>query len=315
MKIVVTGALGFIGRNLYDYLVNKGFKVLALDLQIKDFDDYVRADVTNFYELWKIFKENKDIEFIIHLAGEVGRILGEEYPQKMIYVNSIGTLNIIQLALEYKAKLIYFSTSEIYGKKFDEKIVEEEDAYNISPFMLTNIYSISKFFGEAIVNHYVKNYGLMAVGVRPFMIYGPGVYPNKYKSAIDQFIYNALNNKPLIVHKDSLRAWCYIDDFIEGIYLILTKHIFKDKLYEVYNIGSQEYISTEELAIKILNLLNKSLDLIKLIDLPSRFISKQKKFSMDKIISLGYKPKVSLEQGLLKVIEWYKSILNYNEVK
>lgn len=315
MKILITGALGFIGQNLYNFLTKKGIKVIALDLHIRDSEDYIRADITEFYDLWKVFKENPDIDFIIHLAGEVGRILGEEYPHKMVYVNAIGTINIIKLALEYRSKLIYFSTSEIYGRKFDEKMVSENDALDISPFMLTNIYSISKFFGEVLVNHYVENYGLKAVCIRPFMIYCPGVFPNKYKSAIDQFIYNALKNKPLIVHENSLRAWCYIDDFIEGVYLVLTKHEFKEGLFEAYNIGTQEYIYTKDLAIKILNILNKPLDLIKIVQMPTKFVSKEKRFSIDKILSLGYKPKVSIDQGLLKVIEWHKSINNSDEWK
>lgn len=310
MKILVTGALGFIGKRLFNALKEEGYEVSGIDLIIADYDDYIRADITYFEDVWNLFKKSNGFDMVIHLAGEVGRLNGEEYPQRMIYVNEIGTLNLIKMCLEYNSKLVYFSTSEIYGKLFDEKEVREEDFNLLSPSMVTNIYAMSKLFGEGLVNHYVRNYGLLAVGIRPFMVYGPGIaVASKYKSAIDQFVYNALNNKPFTVHKGSERAWCYVDDFVDGVIKIIKKHNFRKGIYEAYNVGTQEYIPTEELAKLILELTGKPYDLMKIVDLPDKFISGRKRFSNEKLRNLGWQQKVPLREGLKEVIKWYGGIL------
>ncbi len=307
MKILVTGAMGFIGKYMIRALKNHGYDVTGIDLAIADSENYVRADITYFEDVWRIFKESNGFDVVLHLAGEVGRLNGEEYPQRMIYVNEIGTLNLLQLCLEYNSKLVYFSTSEIYGKLFDEKEVCEEDFSIIGPDMVTNVYAMSKLFGEGIVNHYVKNYNLLAVGIRPFMIYGPGVAASKYKSAIDQFVYNSLNNKPFVVHQGSERAWCYIDDFIDAILKIVENHSFTHSVYESYNVGTQEYISTEDLANLILELTGAPSNLMQIAQLPEKFISGRKRFSNKKLRDLGWEQKVLLRQGLQEVIKWYKS--------
>ena len=309
MKILVTGALGFIGKRLFAALKKEGYDVLGIDLVIADYDDYIRADITYFEDVWKQFKENNGFDMVIHLAGEVGRLNGEEYSQRMIYVNEVGTLNLIKMCLEYNTKLMYFSTSEIYGTLFDEKEVVEEDFQILSPAKVTNIYAMSKLFGEGIVNHYVKNYGLLAVGIRPFMVYGPGILASKYKSAIDQFVYNALNGKPFVVHRGSERAWCYVDDFVNGVITILKNHNFREKVYEAYNVGTQEYIATVELAKLTLELTGRSSDLMQVVELPDRFISGRKRFSNEKLRKLGWEQRVPLKEGLKKVIEWYRGMM------
>ncbi|WP_372590431.1 NAD(P)-dependent oxidoreductase [Fervidobacterium pennivorans subsp. carthaginiensis] len=309
MKILITGALGFIGKRLFSALKEQKHNVLGVDLVIADYDDYIRADITYFEDVWKQFKDNNGFDMVIHLAGEVGRLNGEEYPQRMVYVNEIGTLNLIKMCLEYNTKLVYFSTSEVYGTLFDEKEVKEEDFYVLSPSRVTNVYAMSKLFGEGLVRHYVKNYGLLAVGIRPFMVYGPGIIASRYKSAIDQFVYNALKNKPFTVHKGSERAWCYVDDFVNGVITIINKHEFKLGTYEAYNVGTQEYIATEDLAKLVLELTGKPSELMKIVELPDKFISGRKRFSNEKLRALGWQQSVPLREGLQKVINWYKGMV------
>lgn len=311
-KILITGALGVIGVFLYDSLKKDGFEIIGIDQKITDYSDYIRADVTHFEDLWKVFKKEK-ISTVIHLAGEVGRLIGEEYPQRMVYVNNVGLLNIISLCLEYNSRLIYFSTSEVYGKLFNEgKEVKEEDIeLKGNPFITTNIYALSKLYGEAIVKHYVDNYGLKALTIRPFMVYGPGEYPNRYRSAISIFVYNALNNKPITVHKGAIRAWCYISDFIDGVKLLLDYPITEK--YEAFNIGSDEYHTMEEVANIIIEEVGGDFENLKIIDPPSKFLSLVKRFSIEKIKNLGYKPKISFREGVREVIKWQKEVLkNYS---
>ena len=303
-KIFVTGALGFIGSYLIPYLTRQGHKVISSDVHVRDYADYVRADVTSFEDLYKIFKE-KNIDQVIHMAGEVGRMVGEEHPQKMMYVNNIGTLNLIKMCLEYNAKLVYFSTSEVYGRLFDMgRPVKEEDLEKGSVFTTTNIYAMSKLFGEAIVKHYVENYRLNAVTIRPFMVYGPGEYPSKYRSALINFVDSALRGERVTVHKGTKRAWCYISDFINGLYLVMQQP-FSGK-YETFNIGSDEYHTMEETAHMVIEECSAESNLIETVEPPKRFLSLNKMFSIEKIRAFGYEPIISLKEGIHKVTKWQR---------
>jgi len=303
-KIFVTGALGFIGIYLIPYLNGQEHKVISSDVHVRDYADYVRADVTSFEDLYKIFRR-ENIDQVIHMAGEVGRMVGEEHPQKMMYVNNIGTLNLIKLCLEYNTKLVYFSTSEVYGRLFDKgEAVKEEDLEKGSVFTTTNIYAMSKLFGEAIVRHYVENYGLNSVTIRPFMVYGPGEHPSKYRSALINFVNSALNGETITVHKGAERAWCYVSDFVNGVHLAMQQPFSGE--YEAFNIGSDEYHTMEEVARMVVQECDANDNQIKIIEPPNKFLSLTKKFSIEKIRHAGYAPKVSLEEGIHRVAEWQR---------
>jgi len=303
-RIFITGALGTIGSFLVPYLKKRDYNILSTDIQVRDYSDYVRADITHFEDLWNIFNKEK-IDLVIHMAGEVGRINGEEHPQKMVYVNDVGTLNLIKICLEYKCRLVYFSTSEVYGHLFNkEKPVKEEEIDKTSAFITTNIYALSKLFGEALVRHYVENYALNAVTIRPFMIYGPGEYPSSYRSAICNFVYKALTNKKITVHKGAIRAWCYVSDFVKGVKLVMEQP-FKGK-YSAFNIGSDEFHTMEEVAKIIIRECKGNNSQIEIVRPPQKFLSLVKKASIEKARAIGYNPKVSLKEGVKKVIEWQK---------
>lgn len=304
-KIFVTGALGFIGSYLVPYLRHQGLQVVGSDVHVRDYDDYVRADITLFEDLYRIF-EKENIDAVIHMAGEVGRMVGEEHPQKMLYVNNVGTLNLIKLCLEHKCRLIYFSTSEVYGRLFDKgKPVEEEDLEKEgSIFVTTNVYAMSKLFGESIVKHYVENYGLNAVTVRPFMVYGPGEYPSRYRSALTNFVHSVLKGQKITVHEGAERAWCYVSDFVRGVFLVM-KYPFSGK-YEAFNIGSDEHHTMRDVAKMIIEECNGNYDQIKMVKPPSKFLSVGKRFSIEKAKSIGYKPEVPLREGIRRVVDWQK---------
>jgi len=223
-----------------------------------------------------------------------------------MYVNNIGTLNIIKLCMEYNCRLVYSSTSEVYGRLFERgKPVKEDDLEEEgSIFVTTNIYAMSKLFGEAIVRHYVENYGLNAVTIRPFMIYGPGEHPSKYRSAISNFVYSALTGEKITVHRGTERAWCYISDFLEGVFLVM-KHHFSGK-YEAFNIGSDEYHTMEEVAKMVIAECGANSGQIEIIEPPEKFLSLSKRFSIEKIRLLGYESKVSLTEGIHRVAEWQR---------
>ncbi|WMJ81123.1 NAD(P)-dependent oxidoreductase [Clostridium sp. MB40-C1] len=317
--ILVTGGLGFIGKKLVEKLKleYKDYKVVVLDQYIRDYDDYIRSDIIDFGELYSNIKRmNGDIKCIIHAASEVGRINGEEHPWKMIDSSVKGTLNLINIALENNSKFIYFSTSEVYGDIFDEKEVVEEDMLKVSPLTLNNVYAMSKLFGESLVRHYVKNYGLKGLSIRPFMVYGSGVYSSKYKSALDIFIWNLINKREITVDDNCIRSWCHVDDFVNGLLLVIKNHDFNKNVYEAYNIGNnKEYKTIEETAYFIAKELGTDINLIRKQQFDGKFKSQSKYFNTEKLDKFGFKPEVSIEQGISEMIEWYKSVKGMEEKK
>jgi nucleoside-diphosphate-sugar epimerase len=306
MTILVTGSEGSIGQRLTQTLRDLGHEVISADYYLKDQTGYEKVDITRFEEVIRVFRGPYQIDLVLHLAGEVGRLNGEMFPQRMVHVNELGTLNLIQACVEHGTRLIFFSTSEIYGNLGSDIKMSEHLAEEI-PLEQTNIYAISKFNAERYIKHFHRNYGLKAAIIRPFMIYGPGEYPGKYRSAISNFIFRALTGQELEVHRGTRRAWTYIDDFIQGVLLILEKHDF-DHL-EAYNIGSDEEHDTEEVA-KIILEETKSSSQIRIIDPPKQFFTPVKIGDFQKIHSLGFRCRFSLREGIRSTITWQRKVLN-----
>ena len=234
--ILITGNKGFIGSKLQKHFSSLGYTVKGIDREndIRENLDFSGVDV------------------VIHCGAEISRLYGEEQPKKMLDTNLLGTLNIVKECVKHRCKLVNFSTSEVYGLSLLEgDNFKEEEIERVGLFKMTNIYGMSKYMAEAVVRHFVNNYGLQAVSVRPFMVYGSGQIPTKYRSALDQFIVSAIQNKTLNVHRGSSRAWCNVYDFVKAIELIVRKHKFKG--YEAYNIGTDEYCSMESVAKKVIS--------------------------------------------------------------
>lgn len=287
MKILITGAKGFIGSKLSVHLKKK-HEVYTLDQYISDEENYFRSDVSIFYDLKDIF-EKTSFDLVIHLAAECGIENCEEHVEKSIRTNIVGTYNIIKLCQENKIKLIYFSTSEIYGDLDKDKMSED---INISLLQPRNHYALQKLFGEKMIIKELKDY----IIVRPFMVYGVGENLNKYRSVISKFINLSQKNCELPVHKDSYRSWTHIDDFIEAIEILI-----ESKSIGTYNVGNDEnIISIEDLAKIIINKLNRGK--IILTDVPS-VRTKYKIGDFTKLKKLGFKPKINLEIGVDEIIK------------
>lgn len=287
MKILITGAKGFIGSKLSVHLKKK-HEVYTLDQYISDEENYFRSDVSIFYDLKDIF-EKTSFDLVIHLAAECGIENCEEHVEKSIRTNIVGTYNIIKLCQENKIKLIYFSTSEIYGDLDKDKMSED---INISLLQPRNHYALQKLFGEKMIIKELKDY----IIVRPFMVYGVGENLNKYRSVISKFINLSQKNCELPVHKDSYRSWTHIDDFIEAIEILI-----ESKSIGTYNVGNDEnIISIEDLAKIIINKLNRGK--IILTDVPS-VRTKYKIGDFTKLKKLGFKPKINLGIGVDEIIK------------
>jgi dTDP-glucose 4,6-dehydratase len=198
-------------------------------------------------------------------------------------------------------RFVNFSTSEVFG--IHAFRVDEKAPTNLQPVGEARwTYSVSKLAGEHLTYSYHKQYGLRAVTVRPFNVYGPGQVG---EGAIHHFVVRAIRNEPLIIHGDGdqIRSWCYIDDMVDGILLCLEK---EEAIGEVFNIGNPRgTITILGLAEKVIQLAGSSSQIVhvpkKYVDVELRIPSIEKARTL-----LGFEPKVDLNEGIKRTIEWYK---------
>lgn len=304
MAVLITGGLGVIGRRLTEHLRERGYDVKVTDVAVRKTDDYQRADVTRYEELTEVFRR-WPIEHVFHLAGEVGRENGEQFPRRCVDINVSGTLNLIQLALEYDARLYFASTSEIYGELGETKLHEElETTTVLEPH---NCYGMSKLQAEHYLRHFTKSQGLKATSMRFFMCYGPGEYPDPYRSAMTNFIHNVRHDQPINVHRGTARSWCYIDDIVAGCRALMER--WDGKSYEAYNIGRSDPLPTTEVAEMICDLLGKPRDLIQLSE-PGPLVTRVKNASFAKAKEeLGWEAQIDLREGVERTIAWHTATL------
>jgi len=296
MKTLITGGLGFIGSHLEPILKLHGHEVYITDRTRINRKNYLRGDICDYSRMEQIFEEIKP-DLVVHLAAMVSRKESEETPFMAIQTNVDGTLNIAKLAQKYKCRIIYSGSSEEYGTAFNSGIpVTEETPFGYP----TSIYSMTKRMSEEIIQYFAEFKGVTATTIRFFMLYGPGENPNGYRSAMIQFIDAAICGTPLIVHKGTERQWCYITDAIEAVVLIVERK--QQTAYEVFNIGSEETITTENLAYKIGSLTGSKSD-ITLIP-PEETIIPVKLADFTKSLDvLGWMPKTTLDIGIRKIIK------------
>ena len=294
MRIMVTGSRGVIGQSLVPRLRYEGHRVIEFDKRIQD-----QYDVQNRGFLHK-FVGACQPNIIIHMAAQVGRLTAEYDPKEAFRTNIEGTYNVIDACHQSGARLINFSTSEVYGHNsvFGDPDVLEQNG----------IYGISKLSAEAIVKHYVMVADLKALSIRPFMVYGPHEMPNgQYRSAVSNFIDTAMNDGTIEAHEGCVRSWCYIDDFMDGLLLLIEKHKFEYKEYCAFSIGTEEYRTMEECAQIVIDTVGSGRYIVKPV--PAKLVSAVKKANFDYMHSLGFEPKVGLEEGIRRTYEWMRGEL------
>ncbi|HOJ30696.1 MAG TPA: GDP-mannose 4,6-dehydratase [bacterium] len=314
-KFFITGGSGFIGSNLIKKLVNFN-NIVVYDnlsrnaLKQSEFLTHpnlhiIQGDILD-YEFLKTHI-SQDINFVIHMAAIAGVDNVIKNPTKTIEVNMVGTYNILKAIKELNLfdrieRFVNFSTSEVFG--INAFRAEEEAPINLQPVGEARwTYAVSKLTAEHLTHGYHRQFGLKTVTLRPFNIYGPGQVG---EGAIHQFVIRAIRNEPITIHGegDQIRSWCYIDDMIAGILLCLEK---EQATGEVFNIGNPKgTITILSLAEKIIQLAESSSPVLHVstphVDVNLRIPSINK--AREK---LGFEPKVNLNDGIKKTIEWYKS--------
>jgi len=300
MKILVTGGLGVVGQPLVQELRKRGHNVWVTDLFNHHNPQYVKCDVGEFRQLQEVF-ETTEFDYVYHLAAEFGRHNGEDFYERMWKSNVIGTKNIIRMQEKKGFRMIFSSSSEIYG---DYQDVMKEDVPDRQPIRQLNDYAISKWVNEQQIMNSANRFGTETVRLRLFNSYGPGEYYSPYRSAVCIFVYRALYNMSYTVYTENRRSLTYMDDMVNAMANVINRF----KLGEVYNISGDHNVTMKEVSDAILEIIGKDDSLV-------NYESVEKHNALNKIADntkakkdLDYRTSISLEEGLRKTIEWQKKV-------
>jgi dTDP-glucose 4,6-dehydratase len=299
-RILVTGSKGTLGRPLVHELKRRGHEVWQIDLQHQPDENYIRADVSSYRQLERVFEH--DYDYVYHLAAEFGRINGEEYYDTLWKTNVIGTRNILEWQKKKKFRLIFASSSEIYGDKHADILSEDIPLYH--SIIQQNDYAVTKWVNEIQCMNFEKRFGSEIVRLRFFNAYGPGEYYHNYRSVVCLFCYRALHDLPYTVYQNYYRVFMYIDDFTPTLANVVDNFVPG----EVYNIGGHEFRGVEELSSIILDYLG--LDDSNVTYLPEDVHNVQNKRPdiTRARQAFGHDPKIILEEGVPRNIEWMRRV-------
>jgi len=296
--ILVTGGLGAVGSPLVKELETRGYNVWVADLPWNERERYYRVDVSEYRQLERIF-EDHEFDYVYHLGAEFGRKNGEDFYETMWQSNAVGTKNMLRLQQEHDFRMIFSSSSEIYGDYDD---VMEESVPHEKPLRQLNDYAISKWVNEMQILNSADRHGTETVRVRLFNTYGPGEYYSEYRSVIAKFCYKALHDEPYHVYDDHHRSFTYVGDTVNTLANIVGNF----KSGEVYNIASTDYKNIKELSDIILDYLDKDDSKVEYRG-REEHNTLNKKASIDKTKrDLDHDPSTPLEVGIPKTIEWMR---------
>jgi dTDP-glucose 4,6-dehydratase len=309
MRVLVTGAAGFLGSHLCDRLLAQGHRVVGMDnvltgspaniahLRTQPAFQFVMHDVTNFIEL------QGPLDGVLHFASPASPVDYLEYPIQTLKVGSLGTHKALGLARAKRARFLLASTSEVYG---DPLVHPQPEGYwgNVNPVGPRGVYDEAKRFAEAMAMAYHRYHGLDTRIARIFNTYGPRMRPSDGR-VVSNFIVQALKGEPLTVYGDGsqTRSFCYVNDLIEGI-----TRLFENGDSEPTNLGNPHEFTVRELAERILALTGSRSPIVEKplpVDDPK---VRQPDIARARA-ALGWEPVVPLEDGLRRTIEYFRGIV------
>ena len=307
MKILVTGGNGFIGHNLVKDLLSKGHRVFVIDLApIKFKHENLTFIKKSVEDDLRFNMANCDV--IYHLAALLGVETSDKNPLRTLNVNIDGTVNVFRCALDAGIKkVVYSSSSEVYGEAREIPLKED------SPKAPVSVYGVSKLTAEMYAQAYSQEHGLNINPVRLFNVYGPG---QGYDWVIPIFIRNVLNDENPMVFGDGsqIRCFTFIEDVVNGMQVVMDK----GKFGEAYNIATDQPISMKGLAELAIKISGKNLKpIIKGFGIETRKREREimkRVPSIEKLKSLGWSPRVKIEEGLRITYNWYKENLGKEEL-
>ncbi|UZJ77357.1 UDP-glucuronic acid decarboxylase family protein [Fictibacillus sp. KU28468] len=312
-KIIITGVAGFLGYQLAETLLSEGCCIIGIDnLSTGRVQNIVKLNANPNFTFIKLdvcsdnlfpLKEITDIDQIYHLASPASPKYYQHYPFETIEINTIGTKNMLELTKTHNAKMVYLSTSEVYG---DPEIHPQTEDYrgNVNTWGPRACYDEGKRLGEVFCYLYHSLFGVKIKVARIFNTYSAGLR-NDDGRVISNFVNQAIKGEEITVYGDGSqsRSFCYVDDTIRAIMLMMKNDAANG---EIINIGNPNEITVLNLAKLIKELTNSSSDIV-FLPLP-KDDPKQRRPNIDKAKKiLDWEPKVSLEEGLQRTINVYKS--------
>ena len=307
-RALVTGAAGFIGSHLSEYLLDRGFSVIGMDnlatgdianiehLTGRDFV-FVKHDVTNYVTV------EGPLDYIFHFASPASPIDYLKLPIQTLKVGSLGTHNGLGLAKAKGARFLIASTSEVYG---DPLVHPQKEEYwgNVNPVGPRGVYDEAKRFAEAITMAYHRAHGIETRIVRIFNTYGPRMRVQDGR-AIPAFLSQALRGEDVTVFGDGTqtRSLCYVSDLVDGIYRLMMSDT-----PDPVNIGNPHELTIRALAERIVALAGSKSRIVERplpVDDPK---VRQPDITRARTI-LGWEPKVSLEEGLPRTLAYFRGKL------
>ncbi len=310
-RILITGAAGFLGSHLSDRFVAEGYHVIGMDnlitgdieniahlLPLKEFE-FHHHDVSKFVHV------SGKLDYILHFASPASPIDYLQMPIQTLKVGSLGTHNLLGLAKEKKARFMIASTSEVYG---DPLVHPQTEEYwgNVNPIGPRGVYDEAKRFQEAITMAYHTFHGLDTRIVRIFNTYGPRMRVNDGR-VLPAFFSQAIRGEGLTIFGDGsqTRSVCYVDDLVEGIYRLLLSNY-----HLPVNIGNPSEITMLDFAKEVLELVGNPKAFLDYRPLPQDD-PKQRQPDITKAKNLlGWEPKVSRAEGLLKTFDYFKKVVH-----
>ncbi len=307
-RILITGAAGFLGSNLCDRFISAGYQVIGMDNLItgsmKNIEHLFKLKEFEFYhhDVSKFVSVPGPLDYILHFASPASPIDYLKIPIPTLKVGSLGTHNLLGLAVAKKSRILVASTSEVYG---DPQVHPQNEDYwgNVNPVGPRGVYDEAKRFQEAMTMAYHNVHGIETRIIRIFNTYGPRMRLNDGR-ALPAFIGQALRGEDLTVFGDGsqTRSFCYVDDLVEGIYRLLLSDYFMPM-----NIGNPDEITIKEFAEEIIKLTGTSQKIVYKPLPQDDPKQRQPDITRAKKI-LGWEPKVSREEGLKKTLEYFKSL-------
>jgi dTDP-glucose 4,6-dehydratase len=307
VRLLITGAAGFLGSHLSDRFLAEGHEVIGVDnlitgnaenlahLEREKRFTFLRQDVS------RAIAVDGQVTGVLHFASPASPIDYLEHPIATLDVGSLGTRNALEVARAHGARFFMASTSEVYGDPLEHP---QRETYwgNVNPVGPRSVYDEAKRFSEALTMAYHRELGLDTRIVRIFNTYGPRMRPRDGR-VVSNFIVQALGGEPLTIYGDGSqsRSFCYVSDEVEGIY-----RLFMNGDAEPTNVGNPDEFTVRQLADMVLELTGSN----------SKVVSKPLPTDDPKVRrpditrareKLGWSPQVPLREGLTRTIEWFKT--------
>jgi dTDP-glucose 4,6-dehydratase len=306
LRVVITGAAGFIGSHLAEALLDRGCSVVGVDnlltgdmaniahLATREFV-FIRHDVTNYIDI------AGPVDVVLHWASPASPIDYLELPIPTLKVGALGTHKALGLAKAKGARFVIASTSEVYGDPLEHP---QKESYwgNVNPVGPRGVYDEAKRFAEAMTTAYHRYHGLDAKIVRIFNTYGPRMRVNDGR-AVPTFISQALRNEDLTIFGDGrqTRSFCYISDLVDGIIRLM-----QSDLNDPVNIGNPHEMTIEEIGRTIIRMTGSTSRIV-YRSLPTDDPKVRQPDITRARTLLGWEPKVPLEQGLTETIAYFRN--------